>query len=452
MNPTRVVALAVSVVALLLAAAAPAGAQSAGFQSENVQAIGKLPDAAGAIGAHFSPDGNLMYVTGATGLGIYDVSQPAAPTLVGRMALPHFENEDVDVGDGVVVITNDPGFTLAGFIYIIDVSDPSKPAVKSIIRSGIAGLVDVPGTNGSTTLNGHISNCIGPKCGWIYTTGTSEGLAIYDIRDRANPKFVNTFAMPTPKNRDSPGFTHDVFVDAKGIAWVTGEDGIFGYDVGDPVNPKLLYRSDENLVNSGNSGPSNPDEAETGRLDFLYHNSMRLPDDYMAVTEEDYTRPGCNGQGSFQTLKITKERNSDGTIKLEPRGFFVTELNELLEQQGRSPATVNCSAHWFDYSKGLIAQGWYDQGVRFLDVRKPDTPVQVGFYATSGTFWAAYFAPRDKTKSIVYALDVTSGIDILRIDRGTLKKVRAPARVPQNRSAGFTPSDKFRYACPLLRV
>jgi hypothetical protein len=35
------------------------------------------------------------------------------------------------------------------------------------------------------------------------------------------------------------------------------------------------------------------------------------------------------------------------------------------------PTTVNCSAHWFDVSGSLIAQGWYDQGVRFLDVSDP---------------------------------------------------------------------------------
>lgn len=62
---------------LALLAVAPAAASAQGFRSANVSVIGKLPDAAGAIGARFSPDGRTMYVTGATGLGIYDVSAPA---------------------------------------------------------------------------------------------------------------------------------------------------------------------------------------------------------------------------------------------------------------------------------------------------------------------------------------------------------------------------------------
>ncbi len=84
--------------ALVLAglfAAAPAQAQ---LQSPNVSLQGKLPQSAGAIGARFSEDGSTMYVSSATGLQIYDVSAPATPSLLSVLPLPHFENEDVDVG------------------------------------------------------------------------------------------------------------------------------------------------------------------------------------------------------------------------------------------------------------------------------------------------------------------------------------------------------------------
>ena len=84
-------------------------------------------------------------------------------------------------------------------------------------------------------------------------------------------------------------------------------------------------------------------------------------------------RPSCDGQGLLQPWRITDQHNPDGTIKLELLDLWTTELNELMDGTGRSnplglPTTVNCSAHWFDVSGSLIAQGWYDQGVRFLDV------------------------------------------------------------------------------------
>ncbi len=111
-------ALLVCASTALALTAAPASAQ---LKSDNVELLGKVPDSAGAIGARFSPDGRTMYVTGATGLQIYDVTQAAAPRKLSQLALPHLENEDVDVGPGVVVISNDPSFTGVGALYLIDV-------------------------------------------------------------------------------------------------------------------------------------------------------------------------------------------------------------------------------------------------------------------------------------------------------------------------------------------
>jgi len=173
----------------------------------------------------------------------------------------------------------------------------------------------------------------------------------------------------------------------------------------------------------------------------------------MAVTEEDYARPTCQGQGSLQTWQITDQRNSDGTTKLAMLDQWTTELNELADQTGRSPATVLCSAHWFDESRGLIAQGWYDQGVRFLDVSDPRNIRQVGYWVTDGTFWAAYYAPTDPTGQTVYALDTAGGVDVLHIDRsGTQPAVRAPATdemLAAQRSSDYVADPQWRYACPI---
>jgi hypothetical protein len=175
----------------------------------------------------------------------------------------------------------------------------------------------------------------------------------------------------------------------------------------------------------------------------------------MAVTEEDYDRPTCQGQGSFQTWQISNEHNSDGSTKLKLLDLWTTELNELAEQKGRSPATVQCSAHWFDYDNGLIAQGWYDQGVRFLDISNPRDIKQVGYWATTGEFWAAYFAPTDPKREIVYGLDTAGGIDVLKIDRSAsasrvaMDVSEADLSRPAAADAS-TPTRALGFACPLL--
>ncbi|MEA2279137.1 MAG: hypothetical protein QOC78_4097 [Solirubrobacteraceae bacterium] len=459
------IVLAAIVAGLLLAPAAPASV----FKSGNVTELGNLPEAVGAIGARFSPDGDTMYVTSATGLGIYDISRPESPQRLSRLPLPHFENEDVDLGRiggrDYVIITNDPSFTGVGVIYVIDVTDPRLPRLASATPVEVPALNGVAGTPGSN--NGHIANCIA-GCRWLWTTGSSDGLTVFDMADPSHPEYVGVFKVP------GAGFTHDVHVDAAGIAWVTGEDGTFGYDtrsILNPLAPPLLYRSDPAIVNTQNSGPStDPASANGSPLDFLHHNSMRtdlsVSDDgrvssrpgglgnVLAVTEEDYLRPGCEGQGSLQTWRITRQRNPDGTRKLELLDLWTTELNELMSGTGRSnplglPTTVNCSAHWFDVSGSLIAQGWYDQGVRFLDVSDPRAIRQVGYYVDQGEFWAAYFAPSDPRRRVVYALDVAGGIDVLSIDRGRARDgVRAPDREIA-RETTLTRHPTFGFACPL---
>jgi hypothetical protein len=541
------------------AAALAAPASAVPLRSDNVELLTKLPEAAGAIGARFSPDGKYMYVTAAKGMHVYDVSDPADPQRTGFVALPHFENEDVDVGPGFVVITNDPSFSTAGFLYIIDVRDPSLPVIRSVTSTRVPGAAvrDAIGQKG--TGNGHIANCI-LNCRYLWTTGTSEGITVYDLANLDAPKFIGAFQMPKRKLKPgedpqtvTPGFTHDVFVDRSGIAWITGEDGTFGYRTdGDPIHPQLVYRSDENVINSGNSGPSlDGASANPYPLDFLHHNSIRTSiqlaprgvpasaaatsgsrpvtkaqprvgcaryrtarvrtrcrraaararaacrrkaasrraaclravtrrygpaspakpkskrftprttlgglGDVMAVTEEDYARPGCEGQGSVQTWQITDEHNSDGTVKLKMLDMWTTELNELASASGRSPATGNCSAHWFDEDRGLLAQGWYDQGVRFMDISDPRNIRQVGYYASTGTFWVAYFAPTDPKREIVYGLDTAGGIDVLRIDRSgkmptrTVPAAAVRAQLARTRTVAAK-SPKWRFACAIPQI
>ena len=214
--------------------AAPAQAQ---LQSSNVSLLGKLPQSAGAIGARFSPDGDTMYVSSATGLQVYDVSAAATPRHIAQLPLPHFENEDVDVGRDTVVITNDPSFSTVGAIYLIDVADPANPVLRSVLPT-VSGNA-ATGTSRTASRAATTSTRPAPPKAWPSTTSATS----------TRPTFVKTIPLP------GEGFTHDVHIDAAGVAWVTGEDGTFGFDVTDPLNPVLQYRSDPSIVNTGGGLP-----------------------------------------------------------------------------------------------------------------------------------------------------------------------------------------------------
>jgi hypothetical protein len=83
-----------------------------------------------------------------------------------------------------------------------------------------------------------------------------------------------------------------------------------------------------------------------------------------------------------------------------------------------SPAVnaLGCSAHWFQEHEtfrngGLVAVGYYEHGTRFLDVAPTGKIKEAGYFMPyGGSTSAAYWV----TKNLVYAVDYTRGIDILR--------------------------------------
>ena len=175
----------------------------------------------------------------------------------------------------------------------------------------------------------------------------------------------------------------------------------------DPVRPRLVWRTNAR----GARPPLN---------DFIHHNSLRLRDDVLAITEEDFG-PGCRSAGTLQTWRISGGRR-------------LTPLDSFGVERDRS-AQVLCSAHYFDESRGLIAQGFYEQGVRLIDARDPRSLRQVGYYLNRpGLFWGALFAPTDPAGSTVYALDHSRGIDVLALDRAALRPVRRSGSRPQGRA------------------
>jgi hypothetical protein len=101
---------------------------------------------------------------------------------------------------------------------------------------------------------------------------------------------------------------------------------------------------------------------------------------------------------------------------------------------------VACSAHYFDARDGLIAQGFYEQGLRLVDATRPGRLRQVGFHIDRpGMIWGALFAPTDPTGSTIYSLDHARGIDVIAIDRAALAPVgrRGATKRPGRAKAGF---------------
>src|SRR3954454_1883860 len=71
--------------------------------SKNVHLLAHIPGT--AAGMNFK--GHYAYVSGWTGITVLDIAKPADPKLVGKLPLPHFENEDVDLCGNLLTVVND---------------------------------------------------------------------------------------------------------------------------------------------------------------------------------------------------------------------------------------------------------------------------------------------------------------------------------------------------------
>ena len=400
--------------------------------SDNVTLLGTIPEPS-VIGARFRDD--IMYVSALTGLTTYDISDPAAPVELGRLALPHFENEDVDLGGDILLISNDAAES-TGILYVIDISDPANPTLLSQLAMGGNPLLGGPG---------HTASCVN-DCTFAWVTD-GGAIRVIDLRDPAAPKDLGV------KEVAIGGLAvHDVQRDGDGLYWVAGFDGTAAYRVPADYDGSNLGELVTTTNEAGQSGYDETFGIDDGSTynDFIHHNSLRREgSDTVFITEEDYTRPGCRGAGSFQRWHLPLDSKTG-----EPTGEQLTPIDKWsTEIAGEGPkASAVCSAHYFDERKGLVAQGWYQQGLRLLDVKGKEIR-QVGFYIPPDALtWAAYFPPTDKSGEIVYVLNASHGIDVIHVDRAKKTKdmptVTAPI-LPEWRASTLAPDPVFGYACLL---
>jgi len=477
--------LTLAIAALLTVGMLPANALTTAVPvvaSDSVKVVGSIPNAT-AISAAFASDAPIMYLHTLNGLVTYDISNPELPVPMATLPLPNFQNEAMSLGErsdgtkflivgfdiyGVTPQDSDRPVALDYELVIIDVTDPAAPRLRGRTQ-----------TESST----HTVSCADPECMVAYTSGAYEPFFNpIDLSDLDNPKQL-------PQIRSIAGSGHDWDADAVGLQWHVGTQGMVAYDTTDPTNPVPVASTDRNGV-VGRSAYNN----------FILHNSIRPhaeaftqtvgedgrltsgdPDlfsgNVLLATEEDYIDATCKAEGAFSTWHIpyldAEQYAADnpehryGFGKMKPLDLWNTEL---LDSGVKTPAGAFCSAHYFDYHQdGIVAQGWYQQGTRFLDVRDPSNIKQVGYFFTGAMeTWGAYWVPEyddagnqtgNKT-DIVYTNDVVRGLDILQFDFAGLQapadteNQRAPI-LPQWLNASATtlvsslPSKQFGYLCRL---
>lgn len=378
----RVISLlaATALAAGLLGAPASAGPTPGGFASDTVEYAGYVPFEVGTS-TGVTMAGKYMYLTSWKNISVYDISDPLSPQIEDIEPIGFwFENEDVEVSpDGTTLLFAEslPGDAL----HVWDVED----------KSNITEIATLEGAGD------HTISCV-LKCKWAYG---SDGV-IVDLRKPTAPKLTAARGSKQDWHQQVgiKGGAHDVTEFRNGQILVsTISEGFQWIDVTNPMKPKLKARS------------PHPNPA------WLFH-SGEWPnagkDKFLLLQGEKNFKPRCDQaqNGPFQTW--TKSGN---TFKL----LDTYAVQNGTYQDGAPAANgLGCSAHWFESHKtfddgGLVAVGFYEHGTRFLDVDPKGKIKESGWFVPfGGSTSAAYWVPTDKENRIVYAVDYTRGIDILR--------------------------------------
>ncbi|HEX9374622.1 MAG TPA: hypothetical protein VGB19_00045 [Actinomycetota bacterium] len=449
-----------TLVLVLAMPAVRAGAEAAppaGSISGNVRFVANIPELRAAISINFI--GDTMFVSTVHGVYSYDVSDPAAPALLGALPMYIWENEDVDVDPArhLLFVSRDPrGFTSPatsgstfpyGAVHVIDVSDPT------LLRQLSVFLVPA----------GHTTTCVN-RCAFIWTAGPYAnaetqpqfvGRPIFatDVRDPANP-------VPCPKPIDTKrndgvtDYVHDVQVDAAGVAWVSGAGGVRGYwTTGlhrNPLTGKTQRATGCRPVPYAGGGSS----AKYTPSRFM-HNSWRnvnasIPGvagtkgKVLYATEENVTTD-CKSAGRFATFDLRGSFGGQGWRDIDQTHFRLRVLDTWTPEKQEGSSGCD-SAHYFtDRGDGLLAYAFYTQGTRFIDVSDPRDIRQVGYYRPDdANTWAAYWHD-----GYVFIADFTRGVDVIRFTGSRAARTVAAPAGGATQTLRF--DGTFAFLCPVHR-
>lgn len=245
-------------------------------------------------------------------LNVWDVSDPAAPSLVHELTVDARTVNDVKVSadGGLGAITHEGSDDGLNGVTLLDLSDPAHPVEITRYTTGLTS-----GVHNLWIDDDHL---------YVVADGASGGLRILDISDPTDPFEVAAFSA-------GESFLHDVFV-RDGLAFLSHWDaGLVILDVGHGI--------------AGGS-PSAPVEVSRIRTaGGQTHNAWYWPEaGYVFVGEEDVGTPGRMHVVDVSDLWHPREVATYAVPDATPHNF------------------------WLDEDGGILYAAWYERGIRAVDV------------------------------------------------------------------------------------
>jgi hypothetical protein len=383
-----------------------------GFMSDNVTWAGYLPLESPAVSGRVVKVGEQtrFYVSNMKGLTIYDVTNPATPVELGRLLLPHSQNEDMDVSaDGSRAIISADGCLLLCFeaspgIHVIDTSNPANPVKVGFHAEGH-----------------HTSTCADAACSVLYG---SEGSTFTISPNGATVTKAATgwrsyISAATQGVLCNVGGSHDMNRDASGLISIDSSPRCIIDPRENPLEPIVVNRStvpgSRQLAYQHNSQRPNADEwvpRDPAAPD--YDDPALRPGELLIGNGETNLVPRCNGtsNGPIATWSM---RNFEQAQPMQVLKVFRPTVNGTYSDGNPAVNVLGCSGHYFDERDNILAAAWFEHGTRFIKVDPTNGDMtEVGYFQpVVGSAGAAYWIDDE----YVYVTDYERGVDILRFDR-----------------------------------
>ena len=267
-------------------------------------------------------------------------------------------------------------------------------------------------------------------------------------------------------------YSHDVQVDKQGIAWVSGRGGIRGYATKgthrDPTSNLLREATpwDPILVAGGGVGGVTAPES------MFMHNSWRPTNRYVKAegvergniligTEEEFNDQNCEGDGRLVLSDLTDSWGGEPALNSTPAAPYRMKPLDTFHPAQNTPETVSgdtsCSAHYFELQKSTLAQAWYAQGLRVIDVSNARDVRQIGYFRvasgnaeTDSLSWDVAWRG-----NLIYLFDMNRGVEILRLKRGAqasarMRSVAAPTLRKAANYTAVSSLESSELVCPLF--
>jgi hypothetical protein len=391
---TALFASAMAVAVSSAGAEPPAPPLPDAVMSDNVEYLGSIKQDIGlTAGAKVVDD--RLFVTSGKNISIYDISDPASPQQLGQMEVNvAWENEEVPTNGKVLAVASDfyslvpecvAELAVDGCVQFFDVRDPAN----------ITQIATVPIAN-------HTIECA-LNCKYFYgRAGT-----IIDARgilDGKEPKVIGDWIDELDEEGVTEENCHHIRELRPGVMLSACQPftvfSINREDGGSPKHPKVLY---------------------TGKAAKFVH-SARWPrrgsDDLLLTGGEENFRGRCELNNSEFSVYSAKKVLSGKSKQFEGPLDQVPPAGNGFYADGKPVAgALGCSVHWFQEhpsfrNGGLVAISEYEDGVRFLQIKKDGSIQEQGYFLSLGSSSSSpKWAGKD---DVLYSIDYLRGIDILR--------------------------------------